>query len=171
MRSVVSSLAVLVVFAAQGLGLGGCTQESDVEASLDQLEPGSPTTQGSMATEPALPESHQGDSASVAKAGPVPVGPRPVGHACTSDDECGSGFCTDGVCCETACDGSCESCAGPGSKGICLPHEAGTDPEQECGAPACENGQQETFSCDGAGACQVEMVTCGAAGCGHTECL
>jgi FG-GAP repeat len=33
-----------------------------------------------------------------------------VGTACTTASQCGSGFCTDGVCCNDACDQTCEAC-------------------------------------------------------------
>src|SRR4051794_2508881 len=33
-----------------------------------------------------------------------------LGETCTSADECDSGFCVDGVCCNTACDGQCQAC-------------------------------------------------------------
>jgi hypothetical protein len=35
---------------------------------------------------------------------------RVQGEACSSNDECGTGFCADGVCCATTCDGTCMSC-------------------------------------------------------------
>lgn len=54
------------------------------------------------------------------------------GAACQSGTECASSFCADGVCCESACDGVCESCA-LGTPGTCLPIPDGTDPGLECG--------------------------------------
>jgi hypothetical protein len=70
---------------------------------------------------------------------------------------CRSGFCIDGVCCDTACDGLCQACTakltGSGTDGRCGPVQAGTDPDEECrddGVATCEaNGL-----CDGLGACQ-----------------
>jgi hypothetical protein len=54
------------------------------------------------------------------------------GLACKADADCSSGHCTDGVCCETACNGVCESCALPDGPGKCLPIPNGTDPDHEC---------------------------------------
>ncbi|WP_437819422.1 hypothetical protein [Sorangium sp. So ce1078] len=55
----------------------------------------------------------------------------PVGDACTSGDECPSGACVSGVCCDRACTSSCEACSvemGATRNGICevLP-DAGAD--------------------------------------------
>ena len=35
---------------------------------------------------------------------------KPNGDPCGGANECQSDFCTDGVCCESACVGSCETC-------------------------------------------------------------
>lgn len=65
----------------------------------------------------------------------------PSGTSCDDATDCVSGECTDGVCCVEACDGACESCALEGSVGTCTPYEAGTDPENECGATGtCADG-------------------------------
>ncbi|WP_437971077.1 kelch repeat-containing protein [Sorangium sp. So ce260] len=55
----------------------------------------------------------------------------PVGDACTSGDECPSGACVSGICCDRACTSSCEACSvetGATRNGICevLP-DAGAD--------------------------------------------
>ena len=39
--------------------------------------------------------------------------------ACKMDAECSTGHCVDGLCCDTECDGQCESCKQPDSLGIC----------------------------------------------------
>lgn len=43
----------------------------------------------------------------------------PNGGSCASPAECQSGFCPDGVCCNTACTGPGEQCDLPGRGGIC----------------------------------------------------
>ncbi len=81
------------------------------------------------------------------------------GTSCTSPDVCASGICADGVCCDTACSGTCSSCNQPGLAGKCSPHQAGTDPESECGqgTGVCKS------TCDGVGSCAYprENVVCG----------
>jgi hypothetical protein len=70
---------------------------------------------------------------------------------CREAKECASGFCADGVCCDTACDRACESCVASlsqGEEGICTPTPATTDPEGDC---------RETLECSGA----PECGTCG----------
>jgi hypothetical protein len=52
-------------------------------------------------------------------------------QACTADGECPSGFCAQGVCCESRCNGACQSCALAGSVGICRMIPAG-DGGQPC---------------------------------------
>ena len=34
-----------------------------------------------------------------------------LGGACATDDACGSGHCVEGLCCTSACDGACDTCA------------------------------------------------------------
>ena len=68
------------------------------------------------------------------------------GAPCDAATGCASGHCTDGVCCESACDASCESCAVNGSEGVCTPAEVGTNPDNECVSGSCD----ATRSCTGA---------------------
>lgn len=67
-----------------------------------------------------------------------------LGADCTSDGQCVTGFCTDGLCCDRACDGTCEACDLPGRQGTCRMITAGTDPAGECG---------DGRVCDGHGTC------------------
>jgi hypothetical protein len=62
------------------------------------------------------------------------------GAACTVDTACQSGHCADGVCCNTACAGTCEACNLGPSKGKCSPIPVGTDPEMECVAVPTDGG-------------------------------
>ena len=65
---------------------------------------------------------------------PVPVDVRPLGTACDRNEVCGSALCKDGVCCDRACDGVCESCNAEGlPPGQCMPYPLGQDPDRECG--------------------------------------
>ena len=104
------------------------------------------------------------------------------GLACASASACASGFCVDGVCCETACAGKCVSCNQADRAGTCSPHAAGSDPQNECGlgsglcrstcngAGDCDYPQNGTVCgrceiCDGAGECFAPgPVACGTGG-------
>jgi hypothetical protein len=82
-------------------------------------------------------------------------GLKPDGAVCSDGGECTSSLCVEGICCKTACGGSCRSCALAGSLGTCAPVAAGSrDPSGQCrdqGAASCaSNG-----FCDGAGGCQL----------------
>jgi hypothetical protein len=93
------------------------------------------------------------------------------GAACTAPESCTSGKCVDGVCCTSACNGTCEACVASktgGADGSCLPIAAGKNPDAECadnGASSC--GTDGT--CDGARACHryVGGTPCAAAACGN----
>lgn len=64
-----------------------------------------------------------------------------AGNPCQNAGQCSSGFCVDGLCCNSACDGFCERCNDAGSPGLCIATQSGQDPDNECpGGDAC-NGQ------------------------------
>lgn len=76
------------------------------------------------------------------------------GVACADAGECASGYCVDGVCCDTGCDGLCQACtaaATGAADGACASVLADSDPDAECDdASLCGTG-----ACDGSGACGV----------------
>ena len=110
----------------------------------------------------------------------VCVAKNPNGTACTLDRECSSDQCIDGFCCDTLCDGTCESCGLTGTEGTCTPYAQGNDPENECapdtcsGSSSCQcndgvvNGNETGTDCGG-GTC----AACGAGqGCTQpSDCL
>ena len=87
------------------------------------------------------------------------------GAACQSPDDCSSGFCTDGVCCNVACSGACVSCNQTGSLGHCTFVPAGISD------PACHASERTTCGntglCDGLGSCTLypEQTVCGSSAC------
>ncbi|HLK89682.1 MAG TPA: hypothetical protein VKZ18_07305 [Polyangia bacterium] len=92
--------------------------------------------------------------------------PRANGVACKQGSECASGFCVDGVCCNTACADSSMTCDGVGSVGTCTaattstPQALGTSctTAVQCASAFCVGG----VCCDTA--CAGSCMTCGAAG-------
>ncbi len=121
------------------------------------------------------------------------------GTTCSSSAECGSGSCVDGVCCNTACNGQCESCGVAGSVGTCVAVSGapvggrpacGSDgsscggtcdgstrsacvyPTSQCRGASCAAGvQTAAASCDGAGSCPAPVTaSCGSYACGVSAC-
>lgn len=121
------------------------------------------------------------------------------GSTCSDGSTCRSGHCVDGACCDTKCDGTCESCGISGSEGTCTPYANGTDPESEClgganagdpcagscdgsgactyptgstscGNPMCAAGKQTTYGCGSDGSCAPEQTSCGNYTCGSSAC-
>lgn len=80
-------------------------------------------------------------------------GPRAVGQPCFTPSDCASGFCAQGVCCATDCNGNCASCATPGTIGTCLPVPAGGAPVGTCTAQTRASCGLDG-KCDGAGNCR-----------------
>jgi hypothetical protein len=94
----------------------------------------------------------------------------PPGVPCAVDGTpCASGFCVDGICCNTSCEGACQACSAGRTgapDGLCRSIPAGTDPDTECtddGAASCGR----TGHCDGNGACALYTpgTTCGVPSC------
>jgi hypothetical protein len=94
-------------------------------------------------------------------------GKKPPGATCAAAAECGSNFCEQGVCCTTACTGTCKSCAIAGSAGTCSNVPAGgSDPGARCATTAAATcGTDGT--CNGGGACRLygAATQCAAASC------
>ena len=87
------------------------------------------------------------------------------GADCTTGDGCASGFCVDGVCCNSGCAGECVSCNQTGSVGRCEPVPAGVKDS------ACIANLASTCGlsgvCDGFGSCArySENTPCGPSSC------
>lgn len=67
-----------------------------------------------------------------------------TGQTCAGPNECASGFCADGTCCQNACTTPCRSCAN--AAGTCTNVVASQD----------DNNCNGTSSCDAAGVCKKE---------------
>jgi len=52
---------------------------------------------------------------------------KPLAEGCASGAECASGFCVDGVCCNTGCVGQCFNCNQIGTAGYCTSQTSGDD--------------------------------------------
>jgi len=93
----------------------------------------------------------------------------PNGTSCSSADQCDSGFCVDGVCCDTSCNSGCTSCIQANTDvadGTCSPVRAGEDPNSSCSAQSASSCGRDG-ECDGAGACRLyaEGTVCSDLGC------
>jgi cysteine-rich repeat protein len=71
--------------------------------------------------------------------------------ACARNAECASNHCVDGVCCDKACSGACESCNQPNLVGTCSPLAAKTIDPQDL----CPTGQY----CSADGKCTADAPT------------
>jgi Concanavalin A-like lectin/glucanases superfamily len=112
-------------------------------------KPGGKKTGGTVGTEGET--GGTGGDSLPPDAGPPPL--RPRGGSCTSSNQCQTGSCVDGFCCDTACTGACTTCKLPGSEGRCVPVPEGMDIDNECpddGVGTCRRDGM----CDGNGACR-----------------
>lgn len=89
------------------------------------------------------------------------------GDVCGAPGECESGFCVDGVCCDSGCDAPCLACHLAGVAGTCSSLPAGEDD------PACDS-RGGCGALPGSCRCEDQVqngdetdVDCGGASCGH----
>lgn len=92
------------------------------------------------------------------------------GAMCAASTACQSGHCVDGVCCNRACDGTCEACTalqkGGGSDGFCGAVASGADPDGECPDASGDDAVCQPGVCDGLGACMMRPSSpCGTPSC------
>jgi hypothetical protein len=80
-------------------------------------------------------------------------GKRSDGQPCNTTSDCQSGHCEQGVCCASACTGTCFACNLPGKQGTCAAVPAGIDPLNQCAATTRASCGLDG-SCDGSGACR-----------------
>ena len=85
----------------------------------------------------------------------------PLGERCSGKSQCASGFCVDGVCCNTACSGLCQACTnakmaggkggwGAGKAGRCGYIYGGEDPDNECpGKQVCSGAARACIEWQG----------------------
>ncbi|HEY7376709.1 MAG TPA: hypothetical protein VIF57_31410 [Polyangia bacterium] len=103
------------------------------------------------------------------------------GTSCTSAATCGSGFCVDGVCCDSACGGNvandcsaCSAAAGASADGTCTPLSGRACDDgnacttgETCSAGTCAGGATvtctsdacNTRACNGTASCTVTPLT------------
>lgn len=88
------------------------------------------------------------------------------GASCNAANECLSGNCVDGFCCNTGCINACDACNLGGSQGTCLPR-----PDGSAGVPPCD-----PYLCNGNIAtcpsfCMTASDCIGGHYCGGSQCL
>jgi hypothetical protein len=91
----------------------------------------------------------------------------PLGSDCgTNPKACASGYCVDGVCCDTSACATCHTCNGS-PKGTCTALDG-----VPCGAATCTDGTKENKTCQ-AGSCETVAESCGDYACNSagTDCL
>ena len=127
---------------------------------LDQAGSGGKLDGATAPPDGAVDTARSGDGTSApppphcTKSGASPT--KPQSQACGCDDECQSGFCVDGVCCESACTDTCKSCGLPSALGLCTPIPAGVTPTDPVECTVTDpKGCGTDGTCDGAGKCRL----------------
>ncbi len=114
----------------------------------------------------------------------------PVGTGCSTSSQCALGNCVNGVCCDSACNGTCQACAANGHCGTAPDGTTCSDANactygQTCTGGTCGGGATATCTpgvcnggCNGAGGCICDPTgwtsrsscSCGPAGNGFIDC-
>jgi MYXO-CTERM domain-containing protein len=91
-------------------------------------------------------------------------GSRGLGSVCQVSTDCTSMYCVAGICCDSSCLSSCQSCLASLtglSNGVCRPVKSGqADPQGLCGTPICNGSTLTGGLCNGNGACQTGSMSC-----------
>jgi hypothetical protein len=91
--------------------------------------------------------------------------PSRTNNPCQRDQECLSGYCVDGVCCNGSCEGACVGCNLPGQIGRCTYIPAGSVSPRAGDCPvSADTPCGHTGTCDGWGSCAraPKGIACGA---------
>lgn len=190
---------LLLVGAVAGV-LAGCTADASDCAATATCPPPEVADASTSSTRDGNVEQDAADdidSKDEQDSGPSAASGLALGASCSAADECESGYCVDGTCCDSECSGVCERCDLPDSSGTCAPVPDGADPDGDCtdgsgsacdgvcngeracrfpaygtpcGATSCQNGVQHDAICDGEGRCVENQVSCGDYACGAEAC-
>jgi hypothetical protein len=135
----VPGVYTLIVTVEDGRG-GRAVAEAVTSAGAAMVDAGAPIVDASapVVADGGAPMGFDGGTLAVQ---PPRTGVSRDGLFCARADDCMSGNCVDGVCCNTACTDGCTSCNEPGLVGTCSAQVAGGDRRDDCpGAPVC-NGE------------------------------
>jgi hypothetical protein len=81
-----------------------------------------------------------------------------LGSSCETNEDCSTGFCVDGVCCESICSSVCSECD---SRGRCVASETDSSCPETDACPddtACRDFEQGTpYQCASMGTCSAEL--------------
>ncbi|MFI5297668.1 MAG: hypothetical protein ACHREM_06170 [Polyangiales bacterium] len=148
---------------------GADAADAVVDVAVDVVVEATPDVAVDVAADVAVdvaPDSGASDVAVFEASVPIDAAP-PVAvggsfKTCSKASDCSTGFCVDGVCCNSACTEPCHSCKLPATPGTCAFVDVGTDPNGSCGEPG--NCSQ---TCGVGGAC---IATNGGNQCAPSTC-
>lgn len=132
----VSFIAWIVIV----VGFSACSEKSSnkdssiqEDSSNNQKDSGQTGSDTSAATD-ALNTETAPDTNIPSEDATVDTALNALGTKCENKEECASGFCVDGVCCNDACEGNCNACNLETTEGKCESRDLGTT---TCGTGAC----------------------------------